>query len=72
MRSETYNEIKQHMQYDNKMATEELETFIECLPPSLKVSVAITMYKETFEKHDFFIGLRNTKLLTFIAQKLRP
>ena len=55
------------MQYNSRMATEELSKFIECLPPGLQESVAITMYKETFEKHRFFVGLRNTKLLTFIA-----
>jgi len=60
------------MKYNSSMATEELFAFIEQLPPNLKVSVAITMYKETFENHRFFIGLRNMKLLTFLAQKFKP
>ena len=61
---ELYNEIKKTLNYDCKMAVEELSRFISTLPPQLKVSVAINMYRNTFETHKFFNGLKNTRLLT--------
>ena len=64
---ELYNEIKKTLNYDSKMAVAELSNFIEQLPPQLKVSVAITMYKETFDTHTFFIGMKNTQLLTIMG-----
>ena len=69
---ELYNEIKKTLNYDSKMAVAELSNFIEQLPPQLKVSVAITMYKETFDTHTFFIGMKNTQLLTIMGQNFRP
>jgi hypothetical protein len=69
---ETFNEIKLNMKYNNTQATSQLIDFIDSLPPPLRFSVSITMYKETFDNHNFFNGLRNMKLLTFLAQKFRP
>ena len=62
------DEIKRSLSYDNRQATNGLVDFIQSLCPQLRIAVTMSMYSESFNKHEAFKELKNRRLLTFIAQ----
>jgi hypothetical protein len=49
-----------------------LDTFIENLPPHLRMAVTLAIHNKTFKKHPIFKQLRDKRLLAFIGSRFRP
>ena len=66
-----YSEISKQLNYDSKMATTGLASFVDGLPPQLRIAVVMSIHENTFKRHSFFKGIMNRRLLTFLGQCFR-
>jgi hypothetical protein len=64
--------VQKSMNYDNRMATNGIIQFVQSMPPHLRITLTMAMYRRVFRKHEAFKSLQSTRLLTYIGQSLRP
>ena len=49
------------------MGTAEIDDFVECLPPQLKMLVSYNIHKDLFVNDPFFNKFDNRRLLSFFG-----
>jgi hypothetical protein len=65
-------EVNKSLIYDSQVAASGLADFVQTLPPQLQIAVSIHIYKTTFQKHPFFLNLRDKRMLAYIGQSFHP
>ena len=69
---ELYQEIKKALNYDSAMCMEGIDEFMQQLPPTLRMAVSVSIHRKTFLTDPFFKELGDSRMLSFVGQRLRP
>lgn len=66
-----HNDIRKALQYDSRTNNASLDTFIEQLPPHLRLEISEEIHKENFAKFELFRQTGNKVFLAWISARMK-